>query len=115
MNQDKKNNDIMRQLREMQVGGYKGPVQTAFQSYLKNVPGATPSDTTGGNNDTRFVYDSNSSRTPKGQALQKAYTATYGDYVADVDNRVPQNKASVKAYTKSIRKTGGSVGKSKKK
>lgn len=101
---------MKKKLAKKQTGG----PTTAFQSYLKNVKGATPSDTTGGRNDTRGSFDNYSSMNKKGDALKKAYTATYGDGVADVDNRIPQNKSTVKAYTKSIKKSGGAV-KSKKK
>jgi len=102
---------MAKKLAKKQVGGSK----TAFQSYLKNVKGSTPSDTTGGRNDTRGSFDNYASKTPKGQALQKAYTATYGEGVADSDNRIPQNKSTVKAYTKSIKKSGGATKTKKKK
>ena len=116
----------------------KAQVGTAFQSYLKNVPNSSPSDTLGVNDPRtfNFGYPTGDKKT---NALAGAFQATYGndhsrsftDKYADYTEkelRIPQTKKTVKAYTKSIptsipsnkyedvrvKKTGGAV-KSKKK
>ena len=89
----------------------KAQYGTAFQSYLKNVPNATPSDTLGGN-DPRTINFGYPSQDAKTNAQAAAFQATYGNthaktfagdpYEKESNYRVPQNKKSVKAYTKNI-------------
>jgi hypothetical protein len=82
---------------------------TAFQSYIKNVPGASPSDTLGVNDPRTFDFGY-PSRDAKANAQAAAFQATYGNksgrgFEGSSDEkaaRIPQNKGSVKAYTKSI-------------
>lgn len=88
----------------------KAQVGTAFQSYLKNVPNSTPSDTLGVNDPRTFNFGyPNADK--KTNALAGAFQATYGNthgktWAGDPsekesDYRKPQTKKTVKAYTKS--------------
>lgn len=86
---------------------------TAFQAYLKNVKGSTPSDTLGVNDPRTkaFVFAPSSDNKKNAQAA--AFQKTYGDVsgeswandssVNEKDFRVPQTKKTVKDYTKSVK------------
>ena len=90
----------------------KAQTGTAFQSYLKNVPGAAASDTLGVNDPRTFSFGY-PNMNKKTNALASAFQATYGnthsksftdknaDYT-EKESRIPQTKKTVKAYTKSI-------------
>ena len=96
-------------LKKAQNGMITGQPKTAFQSYVKNVPGASPSDTLGVN-DPRTFNTGFPSRDSKQNAQALAFQATYGNksgrgFEGSSDEktaRIPQNKKSIKAYTKNI-------------
>jgi hypothetical protein len=95
-------------IKKYQPGG-----GTAFQAYLKNVKGSTPSDTLGVNDPRTkaFVFAPSSDNKKNAQAA--AFQKTYGDVsgkswandssVNEKDFRVPQTKKTVKDYTKSVK------------
>lgn len=109
----------MKKLAKKSTGGaakkpakklIKAQTGTAFQSYLKNVPGAVASDTLGVNDPRRYDTGFPSSDTKKNAlaaAFQKTYGNTHGKTWAgdpsekESDYRKPQTKKTVKAYTKS--------------
>lgn len=90
----------------------KAQVGTAFQSYLKNVPGAAAGDTLGKNDPRDQIFDTYGGNSQK-NALAAAFQKTYGNVsgkswagdasMNEKDFRIPQNKKTVSDYTKSVK------------
>jgi len=109
------NDEKAKRLKKAQNG------MTAFQSYLKNVPGATASDTTLIPNKKYVQSVDAPSKAYTDKNLMKAYRETYGDSF-DTEEIPSKNwnrdknvdTKGADAYLRSMKKIGGQT-KSKKK